>query len=360
MVIRLALYSPQSPWWSSEYSYIHHSLLGGIQTIPIHITVSLVVLRLSLNSSQSSYWLRQSLYSSQSPWLYSDYTFTHHSLSGGPQNIPLLITVYLVAQTISILITVSLVVLRLSLYSSQTPWLYSDYTFTHHSLSGGPQNIHLLITVYLVAQTISILITVSLCGPHSIPIHITFCLVVLRVSLYSSQPPWLYSDYPFTHHNLPGGTQTFLYSSQSTWWLRQSLYSSQSPWWYSDYPYTHHSLDGGTQTISTLITVSLVVLRLSLYSSKSLWWYSDYPYSHHSLFGGPQSIPINIKFRMVVLRLSLYSLQSPWWYLEYPYAHNSLPGGTQTINILIKVSLRVLITVSLMVLRLFLYSSQSP
>ena len=178
MVFRLSLYSPQSPWWSSDYSYTHHSLLGGTQTIPILITVSLVALRLSLYSSQSTYWLRQSLYSSQSPWLYSDYTFTHHSLSGGPQTIPILITVYLVAQTISILITVSLMVLSLSLYSSQTPWWYSDYLFTHHSLSGGPQTILILITIYLVSQTISILITVS--------------LVVLRLSLYSSQSPLWY------------------------------------------------------------------------------------------------------------------------------------------------------------------------
>ena len=194
MVLRLSLYSPQSPWWSSDYSYTHHSLLGGTQIIPILITGSLVALRLSLYSSQSTYSLRQSLYSSQSPWLYSDFTFTHHSLSGGPQTIPLLITVYLVAQTIYILITVSLVVLKLSLYSSQTPWWYSDYPVTHHSLSGGPQTIPILITIYLVSQTITILITVS--------------LVVLRLSLYSSQSPLWYSDYPNSHHSLSGGTQT--------------------------------------------------------------------------------------------------------------------------------------------------------
>ena len=141
MVLRQSLYLPQSSWWSSDYSYTQHSLLGGTQTNPLLITVSLLALRLSLYSSQSTYWLRQSLYSSQSPWLYSDYTLPHHSLSGGPQTIPILITVYLVAQTISILITVSLEVLRLSLYSSQTPWWYSDYPFTHHNLSGGPQTI---------------------------------------------------------------------------------------------------------------------------------------------------------------------------------------------------------------------------
>ena len=273
MVLRLSLYSPQSPWWSSDYSYTHHSLLGGTQTIPILITVSLVALRLSLYSSQSTYWLRQSLYSSQSPWLYSDFTFTHHSLSGGPQTIPTLITVYLVTQTISILITVSLMVLRLTLYSSQNPWCNSDYPFNHHSLSGGP-------------QTIPILITVS--------------IVVLRLSLYSSQSPLWYSDYPYTHHSksscwssvypyphhiLFGGTQTkpiriivslvvlgiSPYTPQSTWWLRQSLYSSQSPSWYPGYPFSHHSLPGGTQTIHILITVSLEVLRLSLCSSQSPW-----------------------------------------------------------------------------------------
>ena len=130
-----------------------------------------------------------------------------------------------------------------------------------------------------------------------------------------------------------GGTQTILilikvslvvlrlslYSSQSTWWLRQSLYSSQSPWWYSYYPYTHHNLPGDTQTISTLITVSLVVLRLSLYfftvslvvlrlslySSQSLWWSSVYPYPHHILFGGTQSILIRITVSLVVLKIPL-------------------------------------------------------
>ena len=187
-----------------------------------------MVLRLSLYSSQSTYLHRQSLFSSQSPWLYSDYTFTHHSLSGGPQTIPILITVYLVAQTISILITVSLVVLRLSLYSSQTPWWYSDYPFTHHSLSGGPQIIPILITIYLVSQTISILITVS--------------LVVLRLYLYSSQSPFWYSDYPNTHHSLSGGTQTIPIL-------------------------TTVSLLVGHQYIPIHITFCLVVLRLTLYAS---------------------------------------------------------------------------------------------
>ena len=128
MVLRLSIYSPQSPWWSSDYSYTHHSLLGGTTTIPILITVSLVAHRLSLYSSQSTSWLRQSLYSSQSPWWCSDYPYTHHSLPNDTQTIPILITVSQVVvrlsfctQTIPLLITVYLVALRLSLYSSQSP-----------------------------------------------------------------------------------------------------------------------------------------------------------------------------------------------------------------------------------------------
>ena len=102
------LYSSQSPSSDSDYPYTNHSLPGGIQNTPLLITVPLVALRLSLYSSQSTWWLRQSLYSSQSPWWYSENLYTHHSLSGGTQNSP-------------ILITVSLVVLRLSLYSIQSP-----------------------------------------------------------------------------------------------------------------------------------------------------------------------------------------------------------------------------------------------
>ena len=157
-------------------------------------------------------------------------------------------------------------ILRLFLYSSQPPWWYLGYPYTHHSLFGGPQ---------------------------SIPYHITFCFVALRVSLYrvSSQSSyWLRQS---------------LYSSQSTWWLRQSLYSSQSPTWYPDYPFIHHSLPGGTQTIPISITVSLVILRLFLYLSQPHWRYSGYPYTHHSLPGGTQNIPINITVSLMVLRLSL-------------------------------------------------------
>ena len=157
MVLRLSLYSSQSAWWHSDYPYTHHSLPGGFdnpythhsfsggtQTIPIFTTVSLVVLRLSL-------------YSSQSLWLYSDYPYL--SLFGGPQSIP---------------ITVSLVVLRISLYSSQSPWWYSEYPYTHHSLPGGTQTIPILTKVSLLV------------GHQSIPINITFCLVVLRLTLYAS------------------------------------------------------------------------------------------------------------------------------------------------------------------------------
>ena len=172
--------------------------------------------------------LRLSLYSSKSPSWYSDYPFTHHSLPSGSDNPYTHHSLPGGTQTIPILITVSLVVLRLSLHSSQSPWWYSHYRFTHYCLPVGTQTIPLLITVCLMVLRLSILTTVS--------------VVVLRL---------------------------FLYSSKSTWWLRQSLYSSQSHWWYSENLCTLHSLPGGTQTIPILITVSLVVLNLSLHSSQS-------------------------------------------------------------------------------------------
>ena len=171
MVLRLSLYSSQSLWWHSEYPYNHLSLPIG----------------------------------SNNPEQYSDYPFAHHSLTGGHQTISILITVYLVAQLISILITDSLVVLRLSLYSSLSLWWYSDYPYTHHSLSGNTR----------------------------------------------------ISDGPFTHHSLPGGTQTIpLNINVSQVVLRLSLHSTQSPWWYSDYPYSHRRFSGGTQTIPILIIVT--------------------------------------------------------------------------------------------------------
>ena len=251
-------------------------------------------------------------------------------------------------------------VLRLSL--SQPPWWYFGYPYTHHSLFGGPQ---------------------------SIPNHITFCFVVLRVSLYrvyyslhiSSDNPYIHhslpggSDNPYTHHSLFGGPQSIpIHIKFCLVVLIVSLYASESLWWYSEYPYTHHSLPGGTQTKPILIslpsgsqtvplhiTVSLVALRLSLYSSQFPWWNSDYPYTHPSLPGGTQSIPILITIYLVELRLSLYSSQSPWWYSDFPYEHHSLPDGPQTTSTLITVSLRksthiipILITVSLVVLRLSL------
>ena len=135
-----------------------------------------MVLGISPYSPQSTWWLRQSLYSSQSPSWYPDYPFSHHSLPGGTQTINMLITVSLVVLRLSLYSPVSLVILILFLYSSQPPWWYLGYPYTHRSLFGGPQ---------------------------SIPNHITFCFVVLRVSLYRV-------------------------SSQSTYWLRRSLYSSQS------------------------------------------------------------------------------------------------------------------------------------
>ena len=229
MVLSLSLITSLSVLWYSEYPY---------------------------SESQSTWWLRQSLYSSQTPWWYSYYPSTHHSLSGGPQTIPILITVYLVAKTIPILITVSIVVPRLSLYSSESAWWYSDYPYTHHSLPGGTQSIPILITVSLWYSNNLYIHHSFPGGPQTIPIHITVSFVVLRLSLISSQSLWWHSDYSYTHHNLPGG---------------------------SDNPYTHHSLPGGTQKISVRFTVSLVVLRIPLYSSLSPWWYSDYPYAHHRL-----------------------------------------------------------------------------
>ena len=137
VVIRLSLYTHQSLSCSSDCPCTHHRLPGGIQTIPIYITVSLVVLgypythnllsetqTIPLRITDTPVALRLSLYmySSQSLWWYSDYLYTLYSIPCVTQTIPILITVSLVAQTIPILITVSLVVLTLSLYSSQFPW----------------------------------------------------------------------------------------------------------------------------------------------------------------------------------------------------------------------------------------------
>ena len=225
-MLRLPIYSSQSPWWSSAYPYTDHSLLGGPQTIPLHMKVHLVVPRLSLCTSVSLVPLRLSLYSSQTPWWYSDYRYTHRSLPGGNQTIPLLLTVCL--------------------------W-NTDYPYTHHSLPGGTQ---------------------------TIPIHITVSLVVLRVSIYSSQSPWWKSDYPGTHHRLPPCTQTIpVLIRVSPVVLRIILYSSQSPWCYSDYPYTHHGFTDD----------------------------SNYPYTKHSL---PVVLTLSL-YTLAVLRLPLYTSQSP-------------------------------------------------
>ena len=139
MVPRLSLISSQSAWWNSDYPYTHHSLTGGTQTIPILITLSLVILRLFL-------------YSSQPPWWYLGFSFTYHSLFGGPQSIPNHITFCFVVLRVSLcrVTSQSTYWLRQSLYSSQSTWLlrqslnssqspswYPDYPFTHHSLLGG-------------------------------------------------------------------------------------------------------------------------------------------------------------------------------------------------------------------------------
>ena len=277
MVLRLILFSSQYLRWHSDYLYTHHSLPIGSDNPYTH-TVSLVVLRLYLYSSQSICWP-------------SDYPYSHHNLPGVPGG----------TLTIPILITDSLVVLRLSLYSSQSLWWPSDYPYTHHNLPGVSDNLYTHHSLPGDTQTIPLLITVS--------------IVEIRLSLYSSQSLWWYADYPYIHHSdsscwssvypyphhiLFCGTQTnpiriivslvvlriFLYSPQSTWWLRQSLYSSQSLWWYADYPYIHHS--------------------------DSSCWSSVYPYPHHILFCGTQTNPIRIIVSLVVLRLSLYSSESPW------------------------------------------------
>ena len=183
--------------------------------------------------------LRLSIYSSQSHWWYLDYPYTHHSPPGD-------------TQTILVFITAALVVLGLFLYSSQSLWWSSFYPCPHHFLFGGTQSIpiQILNTVNILAQTIPILITVYLVA-QTIPILITVSLVVPRLSLYSSQSAWWYSDYPYTHHSLPVDTQTIPVLPQP--FLR-----------YSGYPYTHHSLPGGTQNIPINITFSLMVLRLSI------------------------------------------------------------------------------------------------
>ena len=221
------------------------------------------------------------------------------------------------AQTIPILITVSLVVPRLSLYSSQSAWWYLDYPYTNHSLTGG-------------TQTIPILITVSLVDTQTILVFITAALVVLGLSLYSSQSLWWSSVYPYPHHFLFDGTLSIPIQSLITVYIL----AKTIPMLITVYLVA--------QTIHILITVSLVVPRLSLYSSQSAWWYPDYPYTHHSLPGGTQTIPIPITVSLVILRLFLFLSQPPWRHSGYPYTNHSLPGGTQNIPINITVSLMVL------------------
>ena len=107
-----------------------------------------------------------------------------------------------------------------------------DNPYTHHSLSGGSDNPY---THHSLPS-----------GTQNIPLLITVCLVVIGLPLYSSQSPWWYSEYPFTHRKPLVNVSL-------------SLYSSQFPWWYSDYPFIHQ--------------VCLVILKLSLYTSQSSWWY---------------------------------------------------------------------------------------
>ena len=143
VVHRISLYSSHSPGRYSDYPYIHHSLPKSTQTIPVLITVSLVVVRLSLYSLQSLWVvLSLSLSTLHSVWWYSEYPFTNHSLYVGTQNILLLIIV-------------SVVVHRKSLYSTQSPGWYSDYPYNHHSLPKCTQTIPVLITVSLVVPRLS-------------------------------------------------------------------------------------------------------------------------------------------------------------------------------------------------------------
>ena len=146
MELRVSICSSQSPWWNSEYTYTHHRLPRGTETISILITVSLVVLRLSLYSSQSAKW-------------YPDFPYIQHSLHGCPQTIPLDITVSFVVLRLSLYSSQSLWwhwYIRPSLQSPQSSWWYSDYPHEHHSLPGGTQTIPTLITVSLVVLRLSL------------------------------------------------------------------------------------------------------------------------------------------------------------------------------------------------------------
>ena len=169
VVLRLPLHKSQSPKGNSDYPCTHHSSPGSSQTIPLHITVSLVVLRLALISSSHFVVPILSLSTSHSVWWYLEYPCTHHSLPGGTQTIPLLITVCLVALRLSLYSSQSTWWLRQSLYLSQSPWWYSDYPYTHHSLPSDTQTILVIITD---------------------------ALVVPGLSLYSSQSLWWSSVYP--------------------------------------------------------------------------------------------------------------------------------------------------------------------
>ena len=137
MVLRLSLFTSQSPWWYSDYQYTHNSLPGGTQTIPLHSSVSFLMLRLSLYTLQSPFWDSDYPYTQPSLPGGLDYPYTHQSLPGGTQTIPLLSTV-------------TLVVLTLSLFSSQSPWWYSDYPYNHHSRPGVTHTIQIHTTVLIL------------------------------------------------------------------------------------------------------------------------------------------------------------------------------------------------------------------
>ena len=152
MVGRLSLYTSQSPWWHSDCPFTHHSFPVGTKTIPRHTTVSLVALRLSLYSSQSTFWPRQSLYSSRSTWWLRQSLYSSQSPSWY-SDYPSLVALRLL---VSLYSSQSTWWLRQSLYSSQSPWWYSDYPNTHLSLPGGTQTISTLITVSFVVLILSL------------------------------------------------------------------------------------------------------------------------------------------------------------------------------------------------------------
>ena len=140
MVLRLSLNSSQSLWWHSDYLYTHHNLPGGPENPYTHHSLHGRTQRISVRFTVSLVVLRIPLYSSLSPWWYSDYPYTHNSLPYETQ--------------ISLLTTVSKVEVRLSFYTSQSPWLHS--VCHDHSFPGGTQTIPSHITVFLKVLRLSL------------------------------------------------------------------------------------------------------------------------------------------------------------------------------------------------------------